>query len=285
MNCAPSRAARAKGGLAAWPTNGASFFRERAARSTAFSTSLAEAGARPGADGPVGASLSAIRFSRKRPGANASSRTSPGASPTDGCTVFSFDYRGYGNSPGETDDVDVAGLERDVLDACGLLRKRGCGRIALVGVRWGAALAERVAASREDVDALFFVQPVIAWRKTLMAALRSNVAGQYAIFKKAVMTREEIVKELLAGGDCVRSGYRMNNIDGYIISRLFFEQSEAVSMPLALGVLRPKNRRFRYPRGGGVGRPGMRRPRRRVPGGGRLMRRRHGDRGLQVLDQ
>jgi len=152
----------------------------------------------------------------------------------DGFTVLSFDYHGYGNSPGDTDVVDVPGLERNIHDACELVRSRGCSRITLLGVRWGAALAERVAAARDDVDSLFLVQPVASWRKTLMAALRGNVAGQYSIFKRAVMTREEIVKELLAGGDCVRSGYRMNNIDGYIISRGFFEQSETVSMPAPL---------------------------------------------------
>jgi pimeloyl-ACP methyl ester carboxylesterase len=149
----------------------------------------------------------------------------------DGTAVLSFDYRGYGNSPDDTDTVDVPGLERNIHDACELARSRGCSRITLLGVRWGAALAGRVAAAREDVDSLFLVQPVTSWRKTLMAALRGNVAGQYSIFKKAVMTREEIVSELLAGRDCVRAGYRMNNIEGYIFSRDFFGQSEAVSLP------------------------------------------------------
>jgi pimeloyl-ACP methyl ester carboxylesterase len=152
----------------------------------------------------------------------------------DGFIVLSFDYHGYGNSPGDTDAVDVPGLERNIHDACELVRSRGCSRITLLGVRWGAALAERVAAARDDVDSLFLVQPVASWRKTLMAALRGNVAGQYSIFQKAVMTREEIVKELLEGGDCVRSGYRMNNVDGYIVSRGFFAQSETVSMPVPL---------------------------------------------------
>jgi pimeloyl-ACP methyl ester carboxylesterase len=152
----------------------------------------------------------------------------------DGYTVLSFDYRGYGNSPGDTDDVDLPGLERNIHDACDLARSRGCSRITLLGLRWGAALAGRIAAARDDVDSLFLVQPVTSWRKSLMAALRGNVAGQYSIFKKAVMTRDEIVKELLAGGDCVRSGYRMNNIDGYILSRALFEQSEGVAMPGAL---------------------------------------------------
>ncbi len=149
----------------------------------------------------------------------------------DGFTVLSFDYHGYGNSPGDTDAVDVPGLERNIHDACELVRSRGCSRITLLGVRWGAALAERVAAERDDVDSLLLVQPVASWRRTLMAALRGNVAGQYSIFQKAVMTRDEIVKELLAGGDCVRAGYRMNNVDGYIVSRAFFEQTEKVSMP------------------------------------------------------
>ncbi|MDD4858230.1 MAG: alpha/beta hydrolase, partial [Candidatus Krumholzibacteria bacterium] len=90
-----------------------------------------------------------------------------------GCTVLSFDYRGYGNSPGECEVVDVAGLERDINDACELLRSSGCGRIAFIGIRWGAALSERVASSRRDVDALFLVQPVTSWRKALLAALRA----------------------------------------------------------------------------------------------------------------
>lgn len=153
----------------------------------------------------------------------------------EGSTVCSFDYRGYGNSPGESEIVDVPGLERDIRDACDMLLQAGCDRIILVGVRWGAALAERVAASRDDVDALFLVQPVTSWRRAILAALRANVAGQYSIFKKAVMTREEIVNELTSGADCIRSGYRMNNIDGYFISRVFFEQSGAVSMPGAPG--------------------------------------------------
>jgi pimeloyl-ACP methyl ester carboxylesterase len=148
-----------------------------------------------------------------------------------GYTVCSFDYRGYGNSPGESEDVELPGLEQDIQEACDLLRQTGCDRIALLGIRWGAALAERAAASRGDVDALFLVNPVTSWRKAVLAALRANVAGQYSIFKKAVMTRDEIVKELTSGGDCIRSGYRMNNIDGYFLSRGFFEQSGTVTMP------------------------------------------------------
>lgn len=152
-----------------------------------------------------------------------------------GYTVCSFDYRGYGNSPGESEDVEVPVLEQDIRDACDLLRQTGCDRLVLLGIRWGSALAERVAASRGDVDALFFVNPVTSWRRAILAALRANVAGQYSIFKKAVMTRDEIVKELSSGGDCIRSGYRMNNIDGYFLSRAFFEQSGTVSMPGATG--------------------------------------------------
>jgi pimeloyl-ACP methyl ester carboxylesterase len=151
-----------------------------------------------------------------------------------GLAVLMFDYRGYGNSVGESEEVDPAGLLRSAQDACDFLRGAGCGRLVLVGVRWGAAVAEQAARSRDDVEALFLVQPLASWRKALLQALRANVAGQYSVFKKVVMTRDEIIKELTGGGDCVRAGYRMNNVDGYIISRAFYEQSEGMKLPGAV---------------------------------------------------
>ncbi|MBN1163409.1 MAG: alpha/beta fold hydrolase [Candidatus Krumholzibacteriota bacterium] len=151
-----------------------------------------------------------------------------------GIPVLMFDYYGYGNSAGESKDIDVSGLEKDIDDACTFMRDRGAERITLLGIRWGAALACRAAARREEVDSVILIQAIADWEKELMKALRSNVAGQYAIFKKAVMTREEIVNELLAGGDCVRSGYLMNNIEGYVLSRDFLEQARKVRLPLEL---------------------------------------------------
>ncbi len=152
---------------------------------------------------------------------------------SEGMLVISFDYHGYGNSPGDSGDVSLSGLESDIGSACDLLRSEGAGVISLLGIRWGAVPACRAASARDDVDSLFLANPVNGWRGQIMKALRANVAGQYSIFKKAVMTREKIIEELLAGGDCVRSGYRMNNIDGYVLSRKFFEESADAVLPPA----------------------------------------------------
>jgi pimeloyl-ACP methyl ester carboxylesterase len=151
-----------------------------------------------------------------------------------GYTVLVFDYFGYGNSVGRSIEVDVEGLERDVNDACDLLASAGINRLTLVGVRWGAALACRAAIARSDVDSLLLINPVRKWKTEFMKALRANVAGQYAIFKKTAMTRDEIIEELTSGGDCVRSGYRMNHIDGYFFSSTFYQQLQKVAVPAEL---------------------------------------------------
>jgi pimeloyl-ACP methyl ester carboxylesterase len=152
----------------------------------------------------------------------------------EGYDVLVFDYFGYGNSAGSSIDVDVMSLERDIKDACDLLADSGVDRITLVGVRWGGALACRAAAAREDVDSIFLINPVTNWSCELSKALRANVAGQYAMFNKAAMTRDEIIEDLSSGGSCVRSGYRMNNIDGYCFSQSFLRQSKEVSLPVAI---------------------------------------------------
>jgi len=147
-----------------------------------------------------------------------------------GIAVLSFDYYGYGNSGGDSEDVTVVGLLDDIDYACNYMSELGISSLSLVGIRWGGGLAIEVAEKRSDVGNVFLVEPVVDWKKELMNALRANVAGQYAIFKKAVMTRDEIVRRLKSGDDCTYNGYRMNNIDGYIISRDFFEQSEQMKL-------------------------------------------------------
>ncbi|UCF06435.1 MAG: alpha/beta fold hydrolase [bacterium] len=151
-----------------------------------------------------------------------------------GVPVLSFDYFGCGNSTGSSEDVDVHGLERDVDAACDLLRGTGVDRITLLGIRWGAALACTTAVRRGDIDSLVLVQPVQSWRRELMKALRANVAGQYAIFKKAAMTRERIIEALESNCDCTYAGYRMNNNDGYLVSNGFYDQMQACELPLRL---------------------------------------------------
>ena len=151
-----------------------------------------------------------------------------------GHTVLLFDYHGYGNSSGESEDVTVTGIVSDIEAACDLLRGREAGALALLSVRWGCAPACMAAAGRPDVDTVILVNPVAVWKKQFMQALRANVAGQYAIFKKAVRTREQIIDDCLTEGVCVEAGYRMNNIDGFIFSKEFYEEAIATSVPLGM---------------------------------------------------
>ncbi len=151
-----------------------------------------------------------------------------------GIAVLSFDYYGYGNSPGESSEVDLTTLEKDLDSACDVMSNMGAGSMAILGVRWGAAVACRVANKRGDIDRLFLVEPVENWKTTLLQALRANLAGQYAIFKKTVITRDEIIRELIENGKAIRSGYVMNNVDGYFISKSFFEQSSSAVLPVKL---------------------------------------------------
>ncbi|MFO7914975.1 MAG: alpha/beta hydrolase [Candidatus Krumholzibacteriales bacterium] len=148
-----------------------------------------------------------------------------------GVTVLIFDYYGYANSSGRSEEVNWTTIRRDINSACDLVRGEGVDSIGLLGIRWGAVPACRVASERSDIRGLFLVKPIPDWRKQLQQSLRANVAGQYAIFKKAVMTREDIIKQVEAGKDCVSSGYRMNNIEGYVFSRDFWRDSRDMILP------------------------------------------------------
>jgi esterase/lipase len=64
-----------------------------------------------------------------------------------GYVTLTFDFRGYGDSTGET---DVPEIWRDVLAATSLLRDRGADRIVVVGASMGGTAA-LIAAARADV--------------------------------------------------------------------------------------------------------------------------------------
>ena len=151
-----------------------------------------------------------------------------------GHIVLSFDYHGYGNSAGDSGDMSVSGMERDIAAACDLVRGKGADTISLLGIRWGAAPACSVAASRNDIDSVFLINPVDNWKRQIGQALRANVAGQYAIFRNVVRTREQIINECLETGKCVEAGYMMNNIDGYVFSNDFYSEAVETSIPLEM---------------------------------------------------
>lgn len=86
-----------------------------------------------------------------------------------GIPCLRIDYHGTGDAAGSDLDADgVAAWERSVAAAVDELRARsGHRRVALFGLRLGAALATRVAAGRGDVDDLVLWAPVVTGRAYL----------------------------------------------------------------------------------------------------------------------
>jgi uncharacterized protein len=79
-----------------------------------------------------------------------------------GFPVLRFDYSGSGDSAGESDVVSLARWQEDIDTAIDELRDTAeVQRVALVGLRLGAALALRAAAPRADVAAVVCWDPIV----------------------------------------------------------------------------------------------------------------------------
>jgi pimeloyl-ACP methyl ester carboxylesterase len=79
----------------------------------------------------------------------------------EGFHVLRFDYYGCGDSAGEGSEVTVSGSVADVSLAADELVRAGMTRLALIGLRLGAALAMLCARQRDDVEAVILWEPVI----------------------------------------------------------------------------------------------------------------------------
>lgn len=82
-----------------------------------------------------------------------------------GFPVLRFDYSGSGDSAGASDAASLAQWQDDIATAMEELRDTAeVQRVALVGLRLGAALALRAAAARDDVTAVVLWDPVVDGR-------------------------------------------------------------------------------------------------------------------------
>ncbi|MCA3177809.1 MAG: serine aminopeptidase domain-containing protein [Burkholderiales bacterium] len=80
----------------------------------------------------------------------------------DGYPVLRFDYSGTGDSAGDAEDATIARWREDVSTAIEELEDTaGVERVALVGLRLGAAVSVLAAASRGDVERLVLWDPVV----------------------------------------------------------------------------------------------------------------------------
>lgn len=81
-----------------------------------------------------------------------------------GFAVVRFDYYGTGDSDGDPVDVDMVGMWQESLHGAveALRSAADLESVTLVGLRFGAALAQLVARERDDIDALAMWWPVLS---------------------------------------------------------------------------------------------------------------------------
>jgi pimeloyl-ACP methyl ester carboxylesterase len=99
----------------------------------------------------------------------------------EGFVVLRIDYDGTGDSAGEEDDPDrLPAWEASVRHALGLLREAGLARLALVGMRFGSALAALAARSEGGVDCVVLWDPVYSGKSYLaeQRLLGASVFGE-----------------------------------------------------------------------------------------------------------
>lgn len=89
-----------------------------------------------------------------------------------GFAVLRYDYRGYGDSLGESDDARWEEWVEDTLSAISYLRAR-CSRIAAIGLRIGASLVASASFRDRGLDRVVLWEPVMSGGDFL-AGLRSR---------------------------------------------------------------------------------------------------------------
>jgi pimeloyl-ACP methyl ester carboxylesterase len=144
-----------------------------------------------------------------------------------GHPVVRFDYRGQGESDGAFEDADVPSRMEDLARAAGLARRGYGARPILVGLRLGANLAARFAAtSASDTHGVIAIEPVSSMPAYVTDLLRRNLATQLVAHKKIVANRKQLLEE-------IRSG-RPVNCNGFLLAQRFL-----ASLDLLEGVVPP----------------------------------------------
>jgi len=128
-----------------------------------------------------------------------------------------FDMSGCGDSDGEFENYTLPSWLDDIAAAWDELGKRAPGvPRALVGLRFGAALAAISCARLENVESLILWQPIISGKAEFSSALRRVLIQQMIVEGAAETTRNEMLKALETG-----TGYVV--VDGYSITGTLYQ--------------------------------------------------------------
>ncbi len=141
-----------------------------------------------------------------------------------GVAVIRFDYAGNGDSGGTFSDSTLETAVADASAAVDCLRERSlCGDVALVGLRFGAVVAARLAERRHDLDRLVLWAPLLDGKQYVKELLRINLTTQMTAYGKVLRDREQLLAAMRAG--------EAVNVDGYEMSLAMHDQLEAIAMP------------------------------------------------------
>lgn len=124
-----------------------------------------------------------------------------------GYHVLRFDYRGCGESEGDSDSVTLGTQSADVQAATGWFRRNVGPRVGLGGLRLGASLAAMVAAKDPSIESLALWEPVAWPADHIKNFLRMQVVADNVLAGRVVATREELLGRLKSGHTVDVLGY------------------------------------------------------------------------------
>src|ERR1022692_753581 len=110
-----------------------------------------------------------------------------------GFAAFRFDYFGTGDSAGSGEEGSVRQWMEDIRCATDELRRQGCRRFCLAGLRFGATLAARFATERDAVDSLVLWEPWVSGQDCLADLQRLHELAFTAAGFGCPRTEEEML--------------------------------------------------------------------------------------------
>ena len=140
-----------------------------------------------------------------------------------GYHIFRFDYYGYGDSEGDVTETSISSMLTDIKDALDIFSHK-VSDICVLGYRMGATLSALFAEKHVNIKKIVLWDPIVKVDKYIQEALRQAISTQTVIFKKILITRDEIINNILGERESVIRGYNLAMIDGYPLTNEMYKQ-------------------------------------------------------------
>lgn len=109
---------------------------------------------------------------------------------SDGFTVFRFDFRGHGESEGETVNMTIQGEVRDIEAAVKQVKEKGYTEIGLLGASFGGGITALYAANQQhNIKCLCMWNPVINYAHCFLNPVSDWLKGKGDHIKKDIETQ------------------------------------------------------------------------------------------------